>query len=48
MYYVHKMRDGYCEVSRAPQWEGAVRTWGPYHSEDEAIAERAKLTRQGI
>jgi hypothetical protein len=48
MWYLHKMRDGYCEVNRSPQWPDAVQTWGPFTSEDEAIAKRAELTQQGI
>lgn len=48
MYYLHKMPDRYCEVNRSPTWPGAVQTWGPFQSEDDAIAKRAELVKQKL
>jgi hypothetical protein len=47
-WYVHKMRDGYCEVNPSPSWPDSVQTWGPFASEDEAIAKRYELIKQGV
>lgn len=48
MWYLHKMPDRYCEINRAPRWPGAVQTWGPFPSEDKAIAKRSQLTDQQV
>jgi hypothetical protein len=46
-YYVHKMRDKYCEINRSPGLQDAIKTWGPFDTEDEAIAHRAKMAKEG-
>jgi len=48
MWYVHLMPDRYCEVNRSSTWPDARQTWGPFGSEDEAIAKRAELVRTHI
>jgi hypothetical protein len=46
-WYVHKLPDEHCEISPEPTKPGTLQTWGPYPSEDEAIARRVGLIRAG-
>jgi hypothetical protein len=46
-WYVHKLVDEHCEISSEPAKPGTLATWGPYPSQDEAIARRVGLIRAG-
>ena len=46
-WYIHKLPDEHCEISPELTKPGTLQTWGPYPSQDEAIARRVGLIRAG-
>jgi hypothetical protein len=51
-WYIVKRRDGLCEILPSTQVEGEedtilVQRWGPFDSQQEAIARRVGLIRAG-
>ncbi len=48
-WYIVKQKNGQCEIIPSPQVEGGedLECWGPFASQQEAIARRIGLIRAG-
>ncbi|MBC7883596.1 MAG: hypothetical protein H7Y37_20090 [Anaerolineae bacterium] len=46
-WFIHRLVDGTCEITKEPESQGADKTWGPFEAQGEAIARRVGLIRSG-